>query len=394
MHILHRTFGAAILRAPDDAAASGATTIDGATAAILAMSQAPQAKEPEPAPEPVEPESAEPSEPEPDDPQPEPEDQPADDPDAAETPSAEEPADKAEPEPPAIEPPHFWSAEDKAAFAEAPRHVQEKIAAYEAQRNTATSKAIQQAREAEAQAQEAKKAAEGVASTVAEIKARVDKQIPDAEATFKATWGDNPDWVAIQNVCLQQAQSQYPPEQAAQAATLLYQNTRAQYDADVQQLQGLRDAKQRADDLAKKAQTEADAAERNRRAAWASAEHEKLKTVAPELADPKHGPQRVQALGKFLGELGIGPAQLAEAGAAELALAYDAMRYRQAQAASKAPAQPKPKPAAAPVVKPTAAPAVVPQAQRTAQESKNRFAQKPTVDNAVAAILARSGQKG
>lgn len=389
MHFLNRTFGAAILRAPDDAAASGATTIDGATAAILALSAPPEpAAEPE-QPEQPEPESAETGEPETDT-QPEPESQPAEDLDAAETPSEEEPADKVEPDLPAIEPPHFWDAKDKAAFAEAPRHVQEKIVAYEAQRNTAASKAIQQAREAESQAQAAKLAADQEASAIADMKAKVDKLVPDAEAQFRATWGDNPDWVALHTACLQQ----YPDN--PQQALAQFQAYQAQHAVEFQQLQGLRAAKQEVEAQATKARDEAAKREQDARRAFATAEAEKLKALAPELADPKHGPTRVNALIQFARGLGYDDARLADAGATDLAVLHDAMKFRQAQAAAKtAPTQPKtPVPQARPTVKPTAAPAAIPTAARNAQESKNRFAQKPSIDNAVAAILARSGQKG
>jgi hypothetical protein len=81
--------------------------------------------------------------------------------------------------------------------------------------------------------------------------------------------------------------------------------------------------------------------------------------------DGKAGEERQLKLVQFLGERNI-PAEtiIKRASAEELSLAYDAMRWRQAQADAKAkasapktPAQTKPATPARPTVKPTAAPA-------------------------------------
>ena len=88
------------------------------------------------------------------------------------------------------DPPHFWSAEDKAAFAELPPHLQETVLAYERNRDTAAARAIQAAAEA-------RNRAEAAASGADEVVSRLDKLLPEAEAAFGQRWPDDMDWGAL-----------------------------------------------------------------------------------------------------------------------------------------------------------------------------------------------------
>lgn len=269
--------------------------------------------------------------------------------DAAETPSDDVEAE--EEAAPAVDAPHFWAAEDKEAFAKLPPELQAVVLKHEEGRVAASNKAIQEAREAEKRATEAAKSA-------AEVSAKLNDVVAVAEQRFAAKWPEKIDWAATAE--------QYGVEEA--------QKLRWQYDADQEAIAAAKAAKQEA--------------ERAARQQFAQAEYERLKTVEPELVDPKHGPERFQRLTKFLAERGIGTEMLADAGATELSLAYDAMRWREAQSKAKAQLTPKPVPAAKPVAPAAAKPQQTPQ-KRAAEQAFNRFAQTKSVNDAVAAILAK-----
>lgn len=243
-----------------------------------------------------------------------------------------EPEAEAEEEAPAVEPPHFWSAEDKTAFAKAPPEVQAAIIEHENNRNRAAERFVQQQSEAAKQYQ-----------TAAEKLSELFETARQNEDLFGPI-----DW--------EQWLRDNPGEALA-----------AQHK--VQQLQ------------AAKAE-----AEQRQFAAFLQEEGRKLPTVAPELADPVEGPKRRAALGNYLVNSGIAPEQLQAASAAELAIAYKAMKWDEAQAAAKTRAA-KPVEAPRKPVKPTSAqPGSSP--QRTAQQLSNRFAQTRSADDAVALIIA------
>jgi hypothetical protein len=228
---------------------------------------------------------------------------------------------------PAIEPPRFWDAEAKKRFGELPRDLQELVLTKETDRDKATAKAIEEAALR-------RKAADGEASRIAQLNGVLDKLLPQAQETFKDRW-ENVDWDAV-------------VDQRGPIETLKLKN---QMETERAQIQQLKFAK----DQAEAATTQRFVAER----------FEHLKTACPDLADEKEGPDRQLKLVNFLTEQGV-PAEavIKRASAAELSIAYDAMRWRQAQASAKeqasAPktqAQPKPAMPAKPSVKPTAAPA-------------------------------------
>lgn len=254
-----------------------------------------------------------------------------------------------EPEAPALDPPALWDDAGKEAFANLPREYQETILAQVGKQASNASKAIEQAAEA-------RKAAEGHASKVTQLADALNGFLPKAMETFKGRW-DGVDWTTLAQ--------QLDPQQ--------YQIARAQYDAERQQLEQVQAATQQAEQLA-------------------YAQHVKqvetdLPNVAPDLADPKDGNARLQKVFAFLNARGYQPDRLKHVTAEDLALAYDAMRWREAQANAKTATKPPPKPAA-PVVKPTAAQSGTTQ-QRAAQLAKNRFAQTRSIDDAVALLLSK-----
>lgn len=252
---------------------------------------------------------------------------------------------------PAIEPPRFWDAEAKDRFRELPRDLQELVLAKETERDKATSKAIEEAALK-------RKAADGEASRIAQLNGVLDKLLPQAVETFKSRW-EGVDWNAVID------------QQGADQALKL----RNQMEAEQAQLQQLQAAKSQAENV--------------QFARFVEAETAKLPELCPDLAvpDQKVANERKQALGKFLISTGIPAESLRHMSALETSIAYDAMRWRQAQAEAKAKSSaPKPAPKSAAVPKPsiraTAAPAKggSPQQQRI-----QTLERKPslTIDEAV-----------
>src|SRR6185503_16621304 len=249
----------------------------------------------------------------------------ADDTPAADTPSESEdatkeaPAEGEEPNQPAIDPPRFWDAEAKKRFGELPRDVQEIILKNEQTRDAATSKSINEAALK-------RKEAEAIEQRLGQYTQALDRLIPQATQTFKNRW-EGVDWPATVD--------QLGPEQA--------QKLRYQMEQEQQQMQQLMAAKQQADDY-----------QYNK---FVEAEQAKLPEYAPDLADPKEGANRRIELGNWLVKTGVNPQVLKNLSALETSLAYDAMRWRNAQAKAKTLASQPKQPAAQPMrqsVKPTA----------------------------------------
>lgn len=232
-----------------------------------------------------------------------------------------------EPELPAIEPPRFWDAEAKKRFGDLPRDLQELVLAKETDRDKATAKAIEEAALK-------RKAADGEASRIAQLNGVLDKLIPQAAEMFKDKW-ENVDWDKVVD--------QYGADQALKLKN--------QMEGERKQLQQLQTAKE-----------QADAATTSR---FVADRLEQFKTICPDLVDAKDGPDRQLKLVQFLSENAGHPADqvIKRASAQELSIAYDAMRWRQAQADAKAkasapktPAQTQPARPQKPTVRSTAAP--------------------------------------
>jgi hypothetical protein len=265
------------------------------------------------------------------------------------TAEGEEGQAKDEPETPALDPPALWDDAGKAAFAALPREHQETILAQVGKQAANASKAIEQAAEA-------RKAAEGHASKVTQLADALNGFLPKAMETFKGRW-EGVNWVELAQVL--------DPQQ--------YQAARAQYEAEAHQLEQINAATQHAEQLAY--------------AQHIQTVNTELPTVAPDLADPKEGNARVQKVLTFLNGRGYEADRLKHVSAEDLAIAYDAMRWREAQANAKTATKPAPKPAAL-SVKPTAAQGST-STERSAAVAKNRFAQTRSVDDAVAYLLSK-----
>lgn len=210
---------------------------------------------------------------------------------------------------PALEPPKFWDADAKSRFGKLPREDQEYILKKEDERNAATAKALQQSTERS-------KAAEAEVSKLSALTAGLDKLLPQAQEAFKGRW-ENVDWDKVVDT--------YGAEQA-----LKYRNQMENERAQLQQLE------------AAKQQTQAIQFQR-----FVAEESAKLAEVAPDLADPKQGPARKEALGKFLTGLGVPADRIPWMTAVEAALAYDAMQWRNGKQTAEKLVAAKPQPAPA-----------------------------------------------
>lgn len=233
---------------------------------------------------------------------------------ATETPAepGAEPEGEAEPtpEPEAViarNPPSHWNAEEREAFATLPPNVQDAVLAQEGKRESVLQRAKQEAAEARQKADAER----------AEVQKRVqflDQVVPAAMQTFQSRWA-GVDWAKL------------PAEIGAEQTLTL----RAQFDAEREQIVTLRAEHQRAED--------------DRQNEFVIREREVLKTVSPELADAAKGDERKLALRNFLVSEGFPGERLNIMSAKEAAIAYDAMRWREAQKRAAAPKPPIPKPA-------------------------------------------------
>lgn len=293
-------------------------------------------------------EAAEPEAEEPDIPE---GDQPSDL-DAPET-ASEEAGEEVEPDHPAIEPPHFWSADAKARFAELPYELQLVVQENEKAGSKATTQKLEEAALA-------KKAADAKAEVLASLADRIEAAAQQAETTFASRWqGMGPAaWLKL---------SRENPQQ--------YIQLKAQYEAE--------------HDAVQRAQTAKDAAEQVRRQTWHTEQAEALKTLAPDLVDPVRGQQNREELRTYLIANGVAEQDIANVGALEVTVAWKAMQFDKLQAL-KPTLKSQPKAA----LRPAAAPPAVPSAQREIQTLKNRFAQTGSREDAVALMLAEERVKG
>jgi hypothetical protein len=245
--------------------------------------------------------------------------------------------------------PPFWSAEDKAWFAEQPPEVQAKVLGYEKNRDQATSRALREFAEA-------RKGAHAEASQLAALRGGVDKLLGEASTRHASSGWEGIDWVrwAREN-----------PAQALQG--------KIQYEQEQAELQRLSAAKHTADDQAFKA--------------YVAEEGAKLSQVAPDLFRDQ---AKRQEVGRWLVEQGYPPQVLRGVGALDLTIARKAMQWDRADAALKAPKDQNRNAGQAPgrAVRATAAPAA-PSHKRTAQDASNRFSQSRSKDDAIALLNAR-----
>lgn len=230
----------------------------------------------------------------------------------------QEAAEGEEPQPKPIEPPRFWDAEAKKRFSELPPDLQAIVVARESERDKATAKALETA-------SVRGKAHEAETSKLATLAAHLDQLVPNAEKMFQNRW-KNVDWNKVVD------------DYGAEAALKLRNDFESEQQT-VQQLQA--------------AQSEVEQAQVKQ---FVSDRFEKLKTVAPELADSKAGAKRQMDLHNYLVGLGVPSKTIIErASAEELAIGYKAMLWDNAQKkAQTLAAAPKPAVPSRTAVRPTA----------------------------------------
>lgn len=272
----------------------------------------------------------------------------------AETEDAEAEGEK--PELPAIEPPRFWDAEAKKRFGELPRDIQELLSQNEDRSVKATSKSLQEAAEA-------RNAAAQEASNLSALRTQLDQHIQTAKARFKSKW-ENVDWNATID--------QYGADQA-----LKFKN---EFEADQAAIA--------------QAERGAAVAEQTDLKNFTAREMAKLPELAPDLVDPKTGPQRLEAMSKVLQSAGYAPAQIQRLSAFEVSLLNDALKWREANANAKAQiglpkTAAKPAVVPKPSVRPTAAPARGSTETSRLKALETRFDQNPSVENLEALLKAQ-----
>jgi hypothetical protein len=256
-------------------------------------------------------------------------------------------AEALEPAQPALEPPPLWDAEAKEKFRDLSPEHQAIVLAQTDKGDRHRAKAVQEAAERA-------KHAEDQARGVKVLSEELNTLLPEVLSTFKSRW-EGMDWVTL---------ARDDPGQ--------YVAYKAEHDAEQVKLQGLHAATQRANAEA--------------RAAYVRQESAALATLAPELVDPKEGPARQQKLIGFLKDSGVSDEDLSGISAVATALAYDAMRYREASA--KPLPKPAVKPAAARVVPPSPTSAANSQ-HRSVMDASKRLSQSGRVEDALALLQAR-----
>lgn len=277
---------------------------------------------------------------------------PADETDSEAATPAEGEEAEAEAEPVvALDPPVYWTQDSKAVFATLTPEQQAVVLAQEGPREEITAKV-----KAEAAAKSS--AADAEMAKVTQLAEGLAEVLPRALQKFIHDWGVEPDWVA------------YGTEHGGDALAV----RKAEYDADLKDLQSLHTAQAAA------------------HTAYVSAEFERLKEIAPDLADPEKGGERRQVVVAYLKKHGSTDAEIRNISAAEMVIANKARLYDEAQAALKARPTPKPTPAArstAPV-RPAAAQSQTP-TERSRQAVQAAFNLKPSKDNAIALLLTPKG---
>lgn len=250
-----------------------------------------------------------------------------------------------EPELPVIEPPKSWDAEHKAKFEALPRDVQEYLTAREAERDKGVS--VQQQR-----AVEARQRADQEAQAVAVLKPQIEHAMGQAQKVFQQSW-QGMDATAWANL--------------AQTDPSRYVSLKAQHEADVQAIQQLDAARQQAEAVEWQS--------------FAQTQTARLPEIAPHLAaDPKMVTEVFDYIAKTTPSFSA--EQRKWVSADELAIAWKAMKYDQAQA-------PQPKPPGKKVItaRPSTAPAPI--KQRQAAQMTDRFKKSGSIDDAVAILNQR-----
>ncbi len=263
----------------------------------------------------------------------------------------QEPDDDGEPEQPEPEPvaaPKSWPDEQKEFFATLPREAQEAIAAREADRDRTVQKALTE------KAQAIKQASEQAAQAAAEFRQKAEQVMPEA----------------LRRVA------------ELEAFDLVDLNRR-----DPAMAQQVMIEKEKAKSDLAKLQADVQSAQKAEYQAHLARLAEELPTRVPDLVDPEKGAERANEVGRYLISKGIPEENIKWVSAAELEIAYDAMRWRRSQEAARSVTA-KPAPAPSKPVRPASA-APRTQTQTAVETARKRLGQTGSVDDAVALLQLR-----
>lgn len=255
----------------------------------------------------------------------------------------------------AVNAPHWWTADQKARFAELPADLQAIVLENERSRDSAVGRLKQEAAEARNRAQQE-------VQVLGQHRQAMDDLLARAQTVFADKW-DGIDW-----------------QQLAIEDPAAYVANKALYDQEQSELQRVEAARKHAATIEHQTHVRSEAA--------------KLAEIAPDLVDKNHGEKRRQEVGRFLAENGVDAESLRWISAHEMALAYDAMRYRQLRAkALKATKIPAAAPAPAKPVRPAAASGETPSSQRI-RDLEARANRTGSVDDVLALRAARRSAQG
>jgi hypothetical protein len=251
-----------------------------------------------------------------------------------------------------LEAPAGWGAEARERFAALPPELQTWLQGRDAEREQAVGDARRQAAEARAQAA-------GELDLVRQLADQLSGALPQVLAEHQNRWGANPDWEAVAD--------QMGVDEAFRLKT--------QWEKERTQLAEL--ARGRAE------------AERIAHARFVADETEKLKVMAPALADPREGEARRREMGHYLLAQGATMEQLRHLGALEASIAWKAMQWDRAQATLRGPSGGQRN--ASPPRPTLRSGAGQPQTSqhRNLDALARRLSQTGTVDDAVALLNAR-----
>lgn len=258
-----------------------------------------------------------------------------------------------------IDAPEFWEAADKEAFKSLSREAQELIAKQDHKGRAAVSKAIEQAGVE-------RKAAENLVKALASKQTEVEQLLSKVSPHIASKWADV-DW------------PQYHREYPAEAA-----DAWQRFQADKQMEANL---EAEANRLHQIGMQEYHQAERAKLAAMAEND-----PVAKALMDPVKGQENLDAVGKYLFDLGFDAQRLNDIAATELNIAFKAMKYDQLISKQKA------KPTTTPNVKntgtqgakmrPAATPAQ-PRSHKSVEAMDRRLSRSGSMEDAVALLAAK-----
>lgn len=262
----------------------------------------------------------------------------------------------------AVDAPHYWPADKKAEFAKLPAGLQALVAEQEAGRVAAVNKAQQEAvlarKAVEAEVAQTQAINQQLVQTATAAQAYHNRVVPELGMPWEQV-----DW------------QEWFREDRATAATF-----RAQYDAEREEIQRVEAAKDQSEQLAYRQFLQAEAA--------------RLPEVAPDLADPTHGPKRKSELLNYLGGKGYTQDRIGRFGALDLSLAYKAMLFDAAQANAQAlKSAPQKSPPSARPIRPAAA-AVAPSQSARIKELEARAAQTGSLDDVLALRRAKRKVSG